>query len=260
MPDTAGRILAFAAWLAVQNGQATALLTARTRPFGQNVVGPARYLRDGRGLSAYVHADVSFEPYLNAGLVLLSQNEPTPYSQGNPYNANMTQAGFGTFGSAYAKTQISAVAALALKAAWFQKWFVHRVLRPEAYGALVHKTMLPDSRRLHKVYPVHTDVLNSDAVQQVLAKHDSSLLPQAFPEGSPCHPSYVQGHGAVAGACATVLKAVFDESAIIADPKVPNPEFGEAGVDVLMDYTGPDKDMLTVGGEANKLAANIALG
>jgi hypothetical protein len=175
----------FADWLAVQNGQAPDPSTVRTRPFGENIAGPARYLRDGRGLSAYVHADISFEPYLNACLVLLTQRPPTPFNEGNPYRANMTQAGFATFGSAYAKTLISSAAALALKAVWFQKWLVHRTLRPEAYGALVHKTMLPASRRLHKVYPVHPDVLNSDAVQQVLAKHSFSLLPQAFPEGSP---------------------------------------------------------------------------
>jgi len=192
--------------------------------------------------------------------MLLTQQQPTPYSEGNPHNANVTQAGFGTFGSAYATTQISTVAALALKAVWFQKWFVHRALRPEAYGALVHKTMLPASRRLHKVYPVHPDVLNSDAVQQTLARHSSSLLPQAFPEGSPWHPSYGQGHGAIAGACATILKAVFDENAVIANPKIPSTELSESGADVLADYTGPDKEMLTVGGEANKLAANIALG
>ncbi len=106
----------FAAWLAVQNGQAADLSAARTRPFGENVAGPAQYLRDGRGLSACVHADISFEPYLNACLLLLTQQQPTPYSEANPCNANMTRAGFGTFGSAYARMLVSTVAALALKA------------------------------------------------------------------------------------------------------------------------------------------------
>ncbi len=247
----------FPAWLAVQNGQATS--TALSRPFGNNVPGPVRYLRDGRGLSACVHADPSFEPYLNACQMLLAW-QPAPYGEGNPYKANTTQAGFVTFGSAHAKALIAAAATLALKAVWFQKWFVHRTLRPEAYGALVHKTMLPASRRLHKVYPVHSDILDSVAAQRVLARHGSSLLPQAFPEGSPCHPSYSQGHAAVAGACATILKAVFDENAIIVDPKMPSREFDASGADVLTDYTEADREMLTVGGEANKLAANIALG
>ena len=36
------------------------------------------------------------------------------------------------------------------------------------------------------------------------------LLPMAFPEGSPMHPSYGAGHATVAGACTTILKAWFD--------------------------------------------------
>ena len=35
------------------------------------------------------------------------------------------------------------------------------------------------------------------------------LLPQDFPEGSPMHPAYGPGHATVAGACVTILKAVF---------------------------------------------------
>ena len=120
----------FADWLTVQNGQAPDPLTAPTRPFGENVVGPARYLRDGRGLSAYVHADISFEAYLNACLVLLTQQPPTPFNEGNPYRANMTQAGFVTFGSAYAKTLISSAAALALNIhAKTRKLWKHSALR-----------------------------------------------------------------------------------------------------------------------------------
>jgi hypothetical protein len=59
----------------------------------------------------------------------------------------------------------------------------------------------------------------------------------------------------VAGACVTVLKAWFDESFVIPDPVVPN----EDGTD-LVPYTGPDAGTLTVGGELNKVAANIAFG
>jgi hypothetical protein len=36
------------------------------------------------------------------------------------------------------------------------------------------------------------------------------LLPQAFPEGSPTHPCYPTGHGAVAGACITAIKFFYD--------------------------------------------------
>jgi hypothetical protein len=44
----------------------------------------------------------------------------------------------------------------------------------------------------------------------VFSKNDTYFLPQAFPEGSPQHPSYPQGHATMAGACATILKAAFD--------------------------------------------------
>ena len=89
----------------------------------------------------------------------------------------------------------------------------------------------------------------------VLSKYDSYLLPQAYPEGSPLHPAYGGGHATVAGACVTILKAWFDESFVIPDPVVPNRQ-GTA----LVAYTGPDAGSLTVGGELNKVAANIAMG
>ena len=39
-------------------------------------------------------------------------------------------------------------------------------------------------------------------------KHGTYLLPLAFPEGSPIHPSYGAGHATVAGACVTILKGL----------------------------------------------------
>ncbi|MCC6362187.1 MAG: hypothetical protein IT165_01610 [Bryobacterales bacterium] len=45
----------------------------------------------------------------------------------------------------------------------------------------------------------------------------SYLLPQAYPERTPLHPSYPGGHGTVADACPVILKTLFDESALMAD-------------------------------------------
>ena len=53
----------------------------------------------------------------------------------------------------------------------------------------------------------------------------------------------------------TVLKAWFDENAPIPNPVVPTVD-GTA----LVPYTGPDAGQLTVGGELNKVAANVAIG
>jgi hypothetical protein len=98
-------------------------------------------------------------------------------------------------------------------------------------------------------------VLNSNAVSQIFTKHGSYLLPAAYPEGGPQHPSYGEGHGVIAGACVTVLKAFFDESFVI-----PNPVVASDDGQSLIPYTGSDAGQLTVGGELNKLANNVALG
>src|SRR5438552_2659370 len=170
------------------------------------------------------------------------------FNTGNHYNSSRTQIGFGTFGSPHISALMTEVSEYALRAQWFQKWWVHRALRPEAYGGLVHNMKAGTAQ-----YPLHADVLNSQAVAAVFVKNRGSyLLPMAFPEGSPTHPSYGSGHATVAGACITILKAWFDESFV-----VPNPVEANADGTALVPYTGP---ALTVGGELNKVAANVASG
>jgi hypothetical protein len=142
------------------------------------------------------------------------------------------------------------VASRALKAQWYQKWFVHRRLRPEAFGGIVH---VQKAKGRYPEGTLHNSVLGSQAAARVFDKHGTWLLPMAFPEGSPTHPSYGSGHATVAGACVTVLKALFDESFPIPHPKVTTPE-GLALAD------GSGSSTLTVGGELNKLASNIATG
>jgi hypothetical protein len=159
----------------------------------------------------------------------------------------VTQIGFGTFGAPHIWTLVAEVATRALKAVWYQKWFVHRRLRPEAFGGCVHNRVIGAAN-----YPVHNDLLNSRALQEISRTYGTFLLPQAFPEGSPLHPSYGAGHATVAGACVTVLKAWFDESYVIPSPVVSS----RNGLG-LVPYVGPP---LTVGNELNKLAANIAMG
>ena len=185
-------------WLAAQNGQG---------PFAASQVDPSpQHMRNGRGLGAYVHVDILFEAYFNACLVLIDLN--APLSPANPYLNSRTQTGFGTFGAPHLKTIVAEVSQRALKAVWYVKWFVHRHLRPEEYGGLVHMTKTGQAS-----YPIHQDVLNSEALARTFAAHNSYFMPHAFPEGCPQHPSYGQGHATVAGACATIVKAWFDDTA-----------------------------------------------
>ena len=170
-----------------------------------------------------------------------------PLDPGNPYVGAVCQDGFGTFGGPHILSLVTEVATRALKAVWYQKWSVHRRLRPEALAGLVHLT-----RTGAATYPVSAEILNAPIADRVFTKHGTYLLPMAFPEGSPTHPSYGAGHATVAGACVTILKAWFDESFVLSSPVVTDAD----GL-LLLPYSGPD---LTVGNELNKLAANVAIG
>jgi membrane-associated phospholipid phosphatase len=210
-----------------------------------------RFIRTGRDLGRYVHKDFTYQAFLNATLILLGWPErmgrPVPLAAPNPYHDSTNRAGFATFGGPHVLDLVARVANAALKAAWYQKWFVHRRLRPDAFGARVH---LHRSKRAK--YPIHEELLRAAALDLVHSRHRSYLLPMAYPEGSPLHPAYPAGHAAIAGACATVLKAFFNELEPIPDPVVATAD----GLG-LSRYSG---DPLTVGGELNKLAANIAIG
>ncbi|MEK7832001.1 MAG: vanadium-dependent haloperoxidase, partial [Acidobacteriota bacterium] len=176
---------------------------------------------------------------------LLTMNAPV--DPNNPYRKSRNQAGFGTFGPPHLQALVTSVATNALRAVWFQKWFVHRRLRPEAFAGRIHNHLTKAA-----TYPINNEILNSAAVQEVNRKFGSYLLPMAFVEGCPTHPAYGAGHATVAGACVTVLKWWFDESWVIPDPVVASPD----GLS-LLPYRG---DNLTVGNELNKVASNVGLG
>ena len=89
---------------------------------------------------------------------------------------------------------------------------------------------------------------------------DNWLLPMAFPEGSPAHPSYGAGHAAVAGACVTLLKAWFDHGWTLQDSGAAIAFEPAADGSALTDVSGTLDGPLTVEGELNKLAGNIAIG
>jgi hypothetical protein len=229
-------------FLQVQNGIST----------GLNVdPDPPAYLRNGRGLAAYTHIDVLYQAYFTAYLVLNSIG--CPLNPGNPYSGSTTQNGFNTLGQPDIAATLAAVASEALKAVWYQKWFIHLRHRPESGGALVHLIKTGQGNTIQG-HPNH-NVLHSQAVQSSFAKYGTYFLSQTFPEGSPAHPAYPTGHGTVAGAGITVLKFFFDGNFVIPNPQVPSSD-GTA----LNDYTGADAGQMTVNGELHKVADNISFG
>ncbi len=228
-------------FLQVQNGIGTGI-SLQTDPI-------RRYLHDGRGLGAWTHADVLYQGYLIALLVLGTIKAPV--NPGSPYNGSKTQNGFATFGGPDMAAAMGECAAKALDKVWYQKWLVHLTHRPEAGGGVLHSNLTGGSVQAK----IHSDALNSQAVAQSFSKYGTYLLSQAFPEGSPTHPCYPTGHGTVAGAAITFLKFFFDENFVFPNPQMPSSD----GLS-LQPYTGGDAGQMTVGGELAKLASNISFG
>ncbi|GAE00669.1 PAP2 family protein [Clostridium botulinum B str. Osaka05] len=225
-------------WLNIQNGQApSSILKLDPVP---------RYISNGRDLGQYVHKDNSIQAALTACSILLDFGQQA-LSLSNPYLFSKTQEGFATFGTAHVLDFMTRVSRMALEAAWFQKFLVHRRLRPEEFGAYVQNLKTGNAK-----YPINPELLDSKVLEIVFKKYGTYLLPMAYTEGCPTHPAYPAGHAAHIGAEVTILKAFFNEDYII-----PNPVVTSADGLKLQPYLEGD---LKVGGELNKLAANIALG
>ena len=224
-----------------------------------------RFITTPRDLATYVHYDALYEAYLNACLILLA--EGVPFDPGIPFQANDFldhQQGFAHFGGPHILSLVTEVATRALKAVRFQKFNVHRRLRPEALAARL--------ARAKKLATPEVDQMVADlgGILELIAKKNGNsdpvlkgknfLLPMAFCEGSPMHPSYGAGHATVAGACVTILKAFFDHKHPLtlagSDTQafVPNADGSALGVQNVTN------GRLTVEGELNKLASNISIG
>ncbi|MBN8226826.1 phosphoesterase [Corallococcus macrosporus] len=248
------RVFRFDAWLNIQNG---------ALPTQPPIYDPVRrYLRNGRDLAEWVHLDYPVQSSLNAALLLTRLGDvdadpkasPLVFDELNPYRNYRNQEPFATLGNGEGLDLVSRIVNPALRAQWFQKWLIHRRLRPEEYAGRVHNTVTGA-----RVYPVPQELLTSPVLPLVLARNNALnagaggtyLLNQAFPEGSPVHPAYASGHSTYIGAGVTMIKAFYKDIPL-PNPVVPN-EDGTA----LLPYTGPT---LYAFDELDKLVSNVGVG
>ena len=237
-------------WLTVQQGE---------NPYGESFLdveafAEERYLSTGRDMATYVHRNAPAQPFIVAKFILASDdgsmiidNSGVPLNPDSPYpTANQTN--LIDFGGRDLLSSILGIEEEAILTAFYHKWVVHRRARPEEVGGRVYWTR----REAGPDYPLDSDLLESEALQRTVDQFGTALLPQAYPEGSPLHPSYPAGHAVEAGTMGTLLKAFFDNDATVPDPKRPDPNDPTR----LTDYDGD----LTVAGEINKLVANHTIG
>lgn len=274
-----------ARWLHVQNGFKPQTPVNEFQP-------RRRFISTPRDLATYVHFDALYEAYLNACVILLGMGTPfDPAFQSLSGNSKLltptgaqlfvkrNAGGFALYGGPHILTLVTEVATRALKAVRFQKFNTHIRIRPEALAGRI--ACLTEINTAHPILGAALSALRSGIASTVSAieafNGGMAFLPMAFPEGSPMHPSYGAGHAAVAGACVTILKAYFDTDTVLTDvggvpafrrvdkggtpvAYTPNND-GEGGNPlgtVLIDRA--PSTALTLEGELNKLAANIAIG
>ncbi|HNP26702.1 MAG TPA: vanadium-dependent haloperoxidase [Nitrosomonas sp.] len=281
-------------WLSVQNG-ADPQTGNEAAIFGAPAGVTRRFISTPRDLATYVHYDALYEAYLNACLILLGMGAPTDpgfnklsgqgtlhWNSLNPDTPSIITrffeihereaGGFALWGGPHILTLVTEVATRALKAVRYQKFNVHCRLRPEALAGRIEK-----AGQIETDFPavggLFTQLENSiqDTVNTVQMRNASNtkLLPMAFQEGSPMHPSYGAGHATVAGACVTILKAYFDTSAVLVrrdgnilfahyqNGDAPAAFAPNGAGNTLIDVN--DGAYLTLEGELNKLAANISI-
>lgn len=273
-------------WLGIQRGEIPRKSDKYT--------GLKRFITSARDMASYVHVDQLYQAYLNAALILLKNG--AAFDAGSPILARRDAevAGFATFGGPHLLSMVTEVATRGLRAVRRQKFQIHRRARPEVMAARITLVANGEGQRL--------DVNATDAIERALHDlgHDNPadrtrpgvllywiaqmnarsncanapktgfilnanhnyLLPMAFPEGSPMHPSYGAGHATVAGACVTILKAFFDRSvtmkdALKVDTMVEPSSDGSCLVEGVPSIATAD---VRLEDELDKLAANISIG
>ena len=213
--------------------------------------------------------------------------------------APFSRQGFAAFGGPHVLSLVTEVATRCLKAVRRQKFNYHRRSRPERIGALLTlqgtrgAANADDDRSASlgtETANAAERMLNAANLGPMLAlvdRHNQAraasadphldfaaasdpawfaaaknyLLPMAFAEGSPMHPSYGAGHATVAGGCVTMLKAFFDTMDEGGKPRPwgDRPVVRARADGSALERLAADPDM-TIAGELNKLAVNISIG
>jgi len=254
-------MLSMEGWRAVQNGEVHESIKTEGKA----------YAFTGRVTGSMVHNDPLQQFYYNAALIALQNGIP--------------EAGMGTVASTAWTTagppdvfaSVSHVAVGALRVAWWQKFGMGMRIRPEVFAqryelARKHDDLLDQRHGVPGLAQLKANIeVASSLIEAVLSDNEdrtgtrTALLAGQFPEGSPTHPSLPAGHAVVAGACVTVLKAMLktfeDDDCTVETKWVADGRTAEHSIDgnSLVKYAEADASKMTVNGELNKLASNVAL-
>jgi hypothetical protein len=201
-----------------------------------------RYLLTIRDCANSHHLDQLWQIFFIAATILLNKSIPFSFT-----TTNRTGIKFINLGPVDLFDQMMTASKLAMNSAWMWKWCQLRY-RPEEMAYQVHLKKAGSGLDFPSI------LLDNPILQEIHDRTGTYLMPVAFPEGSPSHPSYPAGHSTVAGAMATIVKAFFNCNRTI-QAKVPNADGSEL-VDLVENGQVVE---LNIGDELNKLAYNCAI-
>ncbi|KAJ1630391.1 phosphatidic acid phosphatase type 2/haloperoxidase [Pavlovales sp. CCMP2436] len=261
-PDT-NNGLTWQGWLDIQDGVTH---NSPIVPAGEAAV----RAHTPRMLGSNVHSDAPFSWYFNAAQIAVQMDIGATGIQSSQTSSWATAGDIDMFAS------VAHVSLGAMRVAWHNKWSMIMKIRPEVFAQ-----RLELARRFPKLVNGKRPIPGLAAIQQNMQaaggllqmvlddNKNRSDRRREYPEGSPTHPSHPSGHATVAGACVTVLKAMLET--LVEGPSgglVPL-KWGSATRktvqasalgDALIAYEGEDAAEMTVNGELNKLASNVAHG
>jgi hypothetical protein len=193
---------------------------APTGTFNQNTnpatTTPVRYISTLRDGAFYVLRDQIWQPFFTAATILLGcPRFDTTQPEGVSRTSFGCPIGFQVDGRVGTKfinlgpVDLFALLTMAgknsMNACWLWKWSL-MYPRPEEMAYQVHI-----KKKSGLGIDFSSNILDSSILTDVSnCNFGNFLLPQAYINGSPNHPSYPSGHATYAGAMATILKAWFN--------------------------------------------------
>lgn len=254
-------------WLKIQNGEVPK----------SAINDGMKYIFDGKSLGAAVHGDALFQMYYTGALIGLQNG----IALTNQLPDMTVSSAWKEGGPPDLFFHISSVSGGALRHSWVTKFHDHLKIRPEvmamrmaqitdpAYDSTVRASLraIMDNDFLTKMedfaetrkYASSVDNTMDPDNQTLTASDSFPLLAGLYPEISPTHPAFPAGHAVVAGACTTVMKAMFvthdENNEPLPWPSTSTPKTSDDGT-TLRDVTEP----ITIVGELNKLAQNMEFG
>lgn len=177
-----------------------------------------RYISTLRDGATYVHGDEPSQAYYNAAMILYDLKVPTNPKSAFRNGVFKNEGPFLDLGKVDLYDLLHHVTRIALQCCWYHKWTLLRC-RPEALSFHLDRCLRQGEKRSH--FEGLEKWASLSVFQRTYDQQSNYLLSQAYPEGSPAHPSFPSGHAVIAGACTTILKAFFDGEAEI-DEMIPS--------------------------------------